>query len=90
MPLYDFQCRQCMSVKETRIPLSMFREEIVAPCEICRQDTIQDLVIRPTAVDDWGHDGQGRWIEHLGPQGKYFPDRRSYKQHLRDHGLVEL
>ena len=86
MPLYDFQCEKCGTVKEIRIPLDQFRDNGWLECEKCKDTVWHNLLVRPPAIDDWG---QGKFFEHLGPKGKTFYDKKSYKEHLKQNGLVE-
>jgi hypothetical protein len=59
-------------------------------CEMCGAWAKHEQVFsNPPHLEDWGQGGSGRFFEHLGPKGKTFYDKRSYKEHLRKEGLVE-
>ena len=90
MPRYDYICpRNDTLLENVYFPLSKFQERIFDWCP-AHGHQFFELVIRPTAIEDWGNEGtDGRWFEHLSPQGLKFRDKRSYREHLRKEGLQE-
>ena len=89
MPLYDYRCATCGTVREASFRLADFAETHDIHCRLCERTAPHELVIVPPAVEDWGNGGQGRWFEHLGPRGRTFRDKASYKAFLKAEGLQE-
>jgi len=88
MPRYDFVCPECEHVIERRLSLRDFVENFPSECPTHGPRQFE-LVVRPPAVEDWGNCSEGRFFEHLAPQGMRFRDRRSYQEHLKRNGLQE-
>lgn len=88
MPLYDFQCVKCETVKkDCWMKIKDWDETAYYECSKCKRLVLHRLVLVPPAVDDWG---QGKYFEHLSPRGETFYSRKSFKKYLRDHGLREM
>jgi len=87
MPFYDYRCEKCGTViGDVYLTLDEREDKMLRWCPHCKGPTDQEQVWTGSSVDDWG---QGKYFEHLGPQGETFYSRKSFKEHLRRHGLRE-
>lgn len=87
MPLYDFRCVKCDTVKrDCWMKIEDWRDRTTYECAGCKAVTEHVLELVAPAVDDWG---QGKYFEHLSPLGETFYSRKSFKRYLREHGLRE-
>lgn len=90
MPLYDFKCRPCGKVlQDVWLSVRERADVMMMRCSYCARRTKHDQMVSAANVDDWGCNQEGKFFEHLAPQGMYFRDRKSFKDYLRRKGLRE-
>lgn len=89
MPRYDFACRECGHQLEVSLKLAEHKDPLLLLCPKHGNTTFDQVLVSLPGIEDWGNCSEGRWFEHLGPHGKSFRDKKSYKEHLKREGLQE-
>lgn len=87
MPLYDYQCIECGRELEVHFSLREHSDPKDLKCSGCNGVRSFRQVLRPTSVQDWGNDGQGRFMRDVSHEGKTFFSKSDYKSYMRKKGL---
>ncbi len=92
MPLYDFSCTECSSVREDVFySLKDFSVEKSLDCPDCGKVVEHKLILTsPPLVDSWTNGGLGTHFSNVGEKGMTFHSKKQYRDYLKREGQRDM
>ncbi len=79
MPIYDFKCQKCGSVKKDVFTRSW--EEII----LCECESVMEKI--PSLAAPHIFPPEGIFLEHVSPEGKLFHSKQEMRDYAKKHDI---